>query len=151
MTPTPVRLRLSSRKGFDLQAHSLATNGLPAVNVARPGRLGNPFVVGVDGSRFECVGLYVLMLNGMFSLRPDCTVLHNARANALGFMPKLRGFNIACKCALPKPGRHDVCHAAILLSIANRTDDKPYSSPLLDHLFPKPVVGFRDASTEGSV
>lgn len=41
----PVRLRLSRKAGFNLQAHSLAVNGLPAVSVARgPGRKwGNPF------------------------------------------------------------------------------------------------------------
>jgi len=40
---SPVRLQLSRRKGFDLQAWSREVNGLPAVNVARPGRFGNPF------------------------------------------------------------------------------------------------------------
>lgn len=39
----PVRLTLSRRKGFDLQALSQVINGLPAVNVARPGPWGNPF------------------------------------------------------------------------------------------------------------
>lgn len=41
----PVRLRLSRKPGFDLQALSIATNGLPAVSVTRgPGRKwGNPF------------------------------------------------------------------------------------------------------------
>src|SRR4051812_11243137 len=39
----PVRLQLSRRKGFDLKALSLETNGLPGVNVARPGKWGNPF------------------------------------------------------------------------------------------------------------
>lgn len=39
----PVRIRLSRAKGFNLQAASLAINGLPAVNCARPGRWGNPF------------------------------------------------------------------------------------------------------------
>lgn len=43
MTDRPVRLQLSRRKGFDLQALSLATNGLPAVKVCRPGKWGNPF------------------------------------------------------------------------------------------------------------
>lgn len=38
----PVRLQLSRRKGFDLQALSLATNGLPAVKVDRSTRFGNP-------------------------------------------------------------------------------------------------------------
>lgn len=41
----PVRLQLSRKRGFDLQAHSLAINGLRAVNVARPSILGNPFTV----------------------------------------------------------------------------------------------------------
>ena len=33
----PIRLRLSRARGFDLQAHSGETNGVEAVNVARPG------------------------------------------------------------------------------------------------------------------
>ena len=41
----PVRLQLSRRKGFDLQAVSFAKNGRPAVKVARPSMLGNPFTV----------------------------------------------------------------------------------------------------------
>jgi hypothetical protein len=39
----PVRLQLSRHKGFNLQEHSRAINGLEAVNVARPGKWGNPF------------------------------------------------------------------------------------------------------------
>jgi hypothetical protein len=38
-----VRLQLSRRAGFNLQAASQAANGLPAVNVARPTKWGNPF------------------------------------------------------------------------------------------------------------
>lgn len=44
MTP-PVRLQLSRRKGFNLQALSQATNGLSAMKVTRPGRYGNPYRV----------------------------------------------------------------------------------------------------------
>jgi hypothetical protein len=40
---TPVRMRLSRAKGFDLQKASLALNGLPAAKVTRPGKWGNPF------------------------------------------------------------------------------------------------------------
>lgn len=40
----PVRLQLSRRKGFDLQALSIATNGLPAVSVARPGKRGTELI-----------------------------------------------------------------------------------------------------------
>lgn len=38
----PIRLQLSRRKGFNLQAASRAANGLDAVNVARPSKWGNP-------------------------------------------------------------------------------------------------------------
>jgi hypothetical protein len=39
----PVRMQLSRAKGFNLQAASLALNGLAAVKVTRPGKFGNPF------------------------------------------------------------------------------------------------------------
>lgn len=41
-TSKPVRLQLSRKKGFNLQKLSQETNGLPAVNVARPSIFGNP-------------------------------------------------------------------------------------------------------------
>ena len=50
----PVRLQLSRRKGYSLQAATIAANGLPAVNVARPGPWGNPFRVG--NTRLESEG-----------------------------------------------------------------------------------------------
>lgn len=46
----PVRLQLSREKGFNLQALSIATNGLPAVKVDRSTRWGNPF----DFRKSEC-------------------------------------------------------------------------------------------------
>lgn len=49
---TPLRLQLSRRKGFNLQAHSKALNGLECVNCARPGVLGNPFVIGEPSGVF---------------------------------------------------------------------------------------------------
>ena len=42
---TPVRIVLSRRAGFDLQAVSHAVNDLPAQSVARPGKWGNPFSI----------------------------------------------------------------------------------------------------------
>lgn len=46
MTAVPHRLRLSRRKGFDLQAASRALNGLPAVSCARPHRWSNHWKIG---------------------------------------------------------------------------------------------------------
>lgn len=91
----PVRLQLSRRAGFDLQAHSRAINGLDAVNCARPGPWGNPFKVANTG-RVPAV------------MRFACEV-----APRLDVSP-LRGKNLACWCK-PK----EECHADILLELAN--------------------------------
>lgn len=42
-----LRLQLSRRKGFNLQALSRAINGLPAINCARPGPWGNLWIIGL--------------------------------------------------------------------------------------------------------
>lgn len=119
MITTPVRLRLSRTKGFDLQTHSRAANGLPAVNVARPGMWGNPFVIDIR----RCVGRGVddreervadamtasLLFREMLSLHS-----RNFPPND-EIVRELRGKNLACWC---KPG--EPCHADVLLELANR-------------------------------
>jgi hypothetical protein len=54
----PIRLQLSRKKGFRLDAASHAANGLPAVRVCRPGRWGNPYRIGIDGTTTGCVRLF---------------------------------------------------------------------------------------------
>ena len=90
----PVRLRLSRAKGFNLQALSLATNGLPAVKCDRSTKWGNPIRVG--------------------SISPYGTTVADARHSAsiyLGFAPQqprlvalakeeLENKNLACWCEL---------------------------------------------------
>ncbi|WP_353641366.1 DUF4326 domain-containing protein [Mesorhizobium sp. WSM2239] len=105
---SPVRLRLSRRRGFDLQAHSREINGLDAVNVARPTRWGNPYRVGMVDAR----------TGG--TTDPDTAVerylsklLRQGREPEIQF--KLRGKNLACWC---KPG--EPCHADVLLELANK-------------------------------
>lgn len=95
----PLRLQLSRRRGFDLQAHSHACNGRPATVVARPSRWGNPFRVGIDGDRAACVA--------------QCARQWAAQPAALDLAP-LRGRNLACWCSLDGP-----CHADVLLALAN--------------------------------
>ena len=114
----PIRIRLSRARGFDLQNHSQAVNGLPAVHVARPGPWGNPFVVGKDGDRGQCVDLYTALLAGLLALAksPDIEALKASRSFVDAHLDELRGKNLACWCALDgKP-----CHADVLLKIANR-------------------------------
>jgi hypothetical protein len=101
--PKPLRLRLSRRKGFALQAASRAANGLAAITVARPSHWGNPFVIGRDGTQARCVVLYRQWLK-----RPaQSAVRKDARAT-------LKGKNLACWCADGTP-----CHADVLLALVN--------------------------------
>lgn len=90
----PVRLTLSRRKGFRLQAASRAINGLAAVTVARPGRWGNPFAIGRDGNQAECVAQYRRWIK-----QPGQKALREEARRAL------KGENLACWCAPGTP-----CH-----------------------------------------
>lgn len=127
----PVRLRLSRQKGFDLQALSLATNGLPAVRVTRPGKWGNPHVplrswfhggfsllglepfdaVTAADADAEGVRIAVALFRHDWDLAMKAPNYSNARAS----LEELRGRNLACWC---KPGAP--CHADVLLELANR-------------------------------
>lgn len=90
------------------------------VSVARPGPLGNPFAVGVDGTREECVNLYRQLMAGRVCLTSVVTVESQlkARAAVIERLPDLRGKNLACWCRLDgKP-----CHADVLMELANKDD-----------------------------
>lgn len=97
----PVRLQLSRKKGFNLQALSLSTNGLPAVSVARPGEWGNPYTLIVGRGAPEAVELF----------ERDMASPHTSK---IYLREKLAGRNLACWC---KPGAP--CHADVLLRLAN--------------------------------
>lgn len=105
----PVRLQLSRRKGFDLQAQSRAINGLPAVNVARPSKWGNPYQAGTDGEgdRAYLARLYRDYMDRQ--LAPETP----RRETTVAALRELRGRNLACWCP-PGP-----CHADVLLELAN--------------------------------
>lgn len=113
----PVRLQLSRAKGFNLQAASLAANGVRAVNVGRPSRFGNPFVVGRDGTRAECVELYRWLASGALCLtcKVEISAQRRARSHVVLALKigELRGLNLACWC------RAAPCHADVLLELAN--------------------------------
>ena len=123
----PKRIQLSRRKGFRLQKHSMALNGLPAVNVARPSKWGNPFAGegSVKNFRLCVLAPTTLVLNPAFN---DKTVQGRMRKlqegmNRLAYIPptteeiqrELCGKNLACWC----PPNAD-CHADVLLEIANK-------------------------------
>lgn len=113
----PARLRLSRARGFDLQAASRALNGLDAVVVARPTAWGNPFVVGRDGTRAECVRLHRILMGGFECLTSKATLDQQDAAlqHIRTHIGDLRGKNLACWCSLDGP-----CHADTLLEAANK-------------------------------
>ena len=103
------RIQLRRSKGWRLPAG--------AVNVARPGPWGNPFVVGRDGTRYRCVELYRTLLGGLICLTLGPTIEEQRRVlkHAGAHLEDLRGKDLACWCRMDgKP-----CHADVLLELAN--------------------------------
>ena len=104
MSARPIRLQLSRRKGFDLQAVSRAANGLPAVNVARPTVWGN------------YAALRIGVLNGPVAVIAFRTWIDREASWAWIGRARINlcGRNLACWCAPGVP-----CHADVLLELAN--------------------------------
>ena len=112
----PVRIVLSRRAGFDLQAISKALNGLPAQSVARPGPWGNPFSIDAvatekglsrDAAQAEAVARHAKWLAGEVGAdRPP-----PSRAD---IQAHLGGKNLACWCREGTP-----CHVETLIALAN--------------------------------
>jgi len=87
----PERIQLKRVKGWRMPPNT--------VKVTRPGRYGNPFVVGRDGTAEECIAKFKAEM-------PDFA--------KEAYRNELRGKNLACFCPLDRP-----CHGDILLKIAN--------------------------------
>ena len=116
------RIRLSRAKGWRLP------DG--AVNVARPGKWGNPFIVGKDGTSEQCVALFAQLcrgfidLGGRLSVEEQETYYRRVRRS----LDALQGRDLACWCALDgKP-----CHADVLISLANGTPMPAWAKKPID-------------------
>jgi len=111
----PIRIQLSRKKGWRMPPNT--------VKVDRTTKWGNPCIVGVHGTRTECVRYFALAMAGHLVLghKPDAEgAWLPDKLIAYGKMARrdrrhLRGKNLACWCPLDKP-----CHADVLLEIANR-------------------------------
>jgi hypothetical protein len=108
------RMQLKRHRGWRLPAG--------AVSVARPTIWGNPFKPGstLAYPMSEVFGPVVRD-------RPHAVAAFACHASiASGYAGMARHFlagkSLACWCPPPEPGQPDVCHAAILLAIANAED-----------------------------
>lgn len=77
-----------------------------AVYIGRPSKWGNPFVIGLDGTREEVVEKYEKWLW-------DEAILDYGVYGSTVIVTELRGKDLVCWCA-PK-----ACHGDVLLEIAN--------------------------------
>ncbi|NBW15032.1 MAG: DUF4326 domain-containing protein [Caulobacteraceae bacterium] len=117
MNPVPIRVRRSRSRGWRKPPWT--------VNVARPGRFGNPFAEGKPAQGVPEPWLGVVARD-----KADAARLHREWIDACGLPPgcdleTLRGRNLMCWCPLDGP-----CHADYLLILANRpTDSSPPATP----------------------
>jgi hypothetical protein len=109
MLETPSRVQRSRRRGAKL----VSPNGLRIVCVTRPGKWGNPIVVGevdrVTGRTID--GPMAVRLYRLMALQTAWPGFRQQMREELG------GCNLACYCPLDRP-----CHADVLLIIANTTE-----------------------------
>lgn len=117
----PVRIQLSRRKGWRMPPNT--------VKVDRTTKWGNPYIVGIHGTREECVKLFMILMAGQIclSMGKDEDGQYHADKQIAYYKHvrrnhrHLRGKNLACWCSLEDgQGNRIPCHADVLLEIANR-------------------------------
>jgi hypothetical protein len=100
-----VRHSLSRKAGWRMPANT--------VKVSRPGKWGNPFLVGPERTQVEAVGAFRIWL----TTEGVTAGIHERKQWMLDHLHELRGKNLACWCKAGTP-----CHADVLLDMANSTD-----------------------------
>lgn len=99
----PVRIQRRRMKGWRMPENT--------VSVCRPGKWGNPFLVGPERTQREAVECFQAWLT-----TPHITAgIPEKKQAILDGLESLRGKNLACWC---KPGTP--CHADVLLHLANK-------------------------------
>lgn len=105
----PHRVQLSRKKGWRMPPNT--------VKVDRSTKWGNPFVVGVHGTRPRCLELFRLLVIGGYicvTTREHMTEQETSAKHIRKNLATLKGKDLACWCPLSAP-----CHADVLLYLAN--------------------------------
>lgn len=118
----PKRIQLRRTRGWRKPAN--------CVVVSRPSRWGNPYIVKHDLPHADVwdVWHHGRIVSGPCETKAEAVAeavrLYGIHIRVQGgrnttAVHPLRGKDLACWCPLPKPGEPDVCHAALLIEIAN--------------------------------
>ena len=99
--PRPIRVQRRRTKGYRLPPNT--------IYVGRPSRYGNPFDWRLS-SQAKAKEKYRRWL--AIGFQSGAITEQQIRED-------LGGYDLACWCPLPAPGEPDLCHAAVLLEIAN--------------------------------
>lgn len=103
----PRRIQLSRAQGWRLPPNT--------VNVARPSRYGNPFIVGQHGDRSECVRKFKYLVKGIFTTGVDAQCRRRQKVFLKLDLRELAGKHLACFCAVG-----EICHGDVLLKESNK-------------------------------
>jgi hypothetical protein len=103
---TPQRIQRKRTKGYKMPPNT--------VSVTRPGRYGNPFVVGRDGTAEECTAKFRAAWNHTIACAKRDRTPYMPFGKPI-FLGPLIGKNLACFCREDAP----FCHADVLLEIAS--------------------------------
>lgn len=129
---TPTRLQRRRTPGYNMQAESIAHNGLECVSVTRPGKWGNMFVVGGAFPKETNPWTFLSQHDFLIYIQRDREIPDALEAVRLfrrvvehwqendpekfeTYIAPLRGKNLACFCKLGEP-----CHADVLIEFANK-------------------------------
>ncbi|HEX2841379.1 DUF4326 domain-containing protein [Hyphomicrobium sp.] len=112
----PRRIQLKHTKGWRMPSDTRKVDGSTI--------FGNPFQV-CGRPRDEAVEMFREWLAGAdygpVMVSPILTQrLEAKRQWILGALPYLRGKHLACWCPLPDHGHPDLCHASVLIELANK-------------------------------
>ena len=105
MSDKPMRIQLRRTKGWKMPPNT--------VKVDRTTKWGNPFVVGKPGGVFTAK-----VVDRRHAWRLYQSIAKENEALVQAAKAELRGKNLACWCPHDDP-YEDVCHASVLLEIAN--------------------------------
>jgi hypothetical protein len=87
------------------------------VYVGRGSKWGNPFEVGVHGTREQVMKLYVALCAGLLNVSQDVAHVESQQKSMRVIdvdLHELRGRDLACWCPVSAP-----CHADVLMALAN--------------------------------